>query len=159
MTAPAKNSTAPDVQSLVLSADVLETILHHLQEWLPNEGCGLLAGNIDAYGGGLPVCFYPGSNILHSPTRYRMADPEVIMAMRSIREANHELLAIVHSHPRTPPRPSATDLAELHYPRAAMLIVSFADTVPSLQAWRSGPPMYAIPVRAQHAIQHGCVFL
>jgi proteasome lid subunit RPN8/RPN11 len=129
------NSTGPGLQSLTLPGDIAATILAHLRDWLPNEGCGLLAGRRDRDGHGRASRFFPGTNVLHSPTRYRMADPEVVNALRTNRELDLDLLAIVHSHPVTKPAPSATDRAELNYPGAALLIVSFRMPEPEWAAW------------------------
>lgn len=64
-----------------------------------------------------------------------MADIEVINAFRLMRVQNRQLIAIAHSHPRTAARPSETDLAEMHYPEAAMVIVSFEHGEPDMAAW------------------------
>jgi proteasome lid subunit RPN8/RPN11 len=130
------NSNQPALQSLRISPAIWLQIRDHLREWLPNEGCGLLAGSISHDGVGIAIRFFPGFNVLHSPTRFRMADAEIIDAFRAMREGNLALIAIVHSHPRTAPRPSGTDLAELHYPEAAMLIVGFGAGEAEPAAWR-----------------------
>ena len=129
------NSNHPTLQSLRMTPAMWLQIRDHLGEWLPNEGCGLLAGRISGEGRGTAIQFFPGRNVLHSPTRFRMADAELIDAFRVIREAGLTLIAIVHSHPRTDPGPSPTDLAEFHYPDAAMLIVGYGTGEPEPAAW------------------------
>jgi proteasome lid subunit RPN8/RPN11 len=120
---------------LVLSDVLRREIVTHLQAWIPNEGCGLLAsvphGDVDR-----AVHFFPGTNIDRSPVRYTMDPVEVIGAMRRMRDEAWTLAAIVHSHPRTPPLPSRTDLREAYYPDARLIIVSFAMPVPELRCWR-----------------------
>lgn len=58
-------------------------------------------------------------------------------------DAGETFWGIVHSHVRTPARPSPTDVAMAFYPDALYLLVSLADEEadpitgrPSLRAWR-----------------------
>ena len=119
---------------LALSDTLRRQIVTHLEAWLPNEGCGLLASVPDV-SVDRAIHFFPGTNIDRSPVRYTMEPVEVIGAMRRMREENWSLAAIVHSHPRTPPNPSRTDLREAYYPDARLLIVSFAGDRPELGCW------------------------
>jgi proteasome lid subunit RPN8/RPN11 len=122
---------------LVIAEPIRDAIVAHLEAGLPNEGCGLLAGiNLGAHD--VAVRFYPGTNIDRSPVRYTMKPEEVIQAQKELRELREQgwfLAAIVHSHPRTPPTPSRTDLREAYYPKARLLIVSFAGVAPELGCW------------------------
>jgi proteasome lid subunit RPN8/RPN11 len=92
------------------------------------------------------VHFFPGTNELNSPTRYRMAGREVIEAHKIMRERDWWLAAIVHSHPRGPATLSPTDIREALYPHAALLIVDLSGPDPVARAWRveSGPPRAAV---------------
>ena len=107
---------------------------------------------------------FPGTNALASPTRFRMEPAEVIDAFRAMREEGMRLAAIFHSHPTSPPTLSPIDLAEAHYPEAAILIVSFAGDVPEAAAWRlerRGAQWAAaqIPIHVQASLRLGCVCL
>lgn len=128
---------APD--SLSISAQMRQEILHHLQSNLPNEGCGLLAVTRTADRTVIATHFYPGTNRDASPTRYTMDPAQVFAAFRDLAAHGWSLGAIVHSHPATPPTPSPTDLREAFYPEALMLIVSFATDPPVMRAWRVPP--------------------
>jgi [CysO sulfur-carrier protein]-S-L-cysteine hydrolase len=122
---------------LVIGRAMRDAIVAHLEAGLPNEGCGLLAGR-RLGANDVAVRFYPGTNIDRSPVRYTMKPEEVIQAQKEMRETRNQgwfLAAIVHSHPRTRPAPSRTDLREAYYPRARMLIVSFASGTPELGCW------------------------
>jgi proteasome lid subunit RPN8/RPN11 len=144
------NSTHPVLRSLRISPQIIDEMQDHMRSWLPNEGCGLLGGHIDAEGTGVAVRFYPGNNVLHSPHRYQMAGLEVVDIFRQIREAELCLLAIVHSHPATLSRPSHVDLAELKHPEAAMVIFSFLSDEPTVAAWLAASgneePFHEIPI-------------
>jgi [CysO sulfur-carrier protein]-S-L-cysteine hydrolase len=125
------------VRPLVIGPIMRNAILAHLAASLPNEGCGLLAG-MSLGANDMAVRYYPGTNIDHSPVRYTMKPEEVIQAQKEMRDMRAQgwfLAAIVHSHPRTPPTPSRTDLREAYYPRSRMLIVTFAGEAPELKCW------------------------
>ena len=68
--------------------------------------------------------FLPVENMLHSPVRFQMEPSAQFKALLNIEEAGQELLAIFHSHPTGPARPSETDVAEFYYPGALVLIAS-----------------------------------
>lgn len=139
---------------LVVVERMRDAILAHLQDSLPNEGCGLLAamsvGDVD-----LAVRFYPGANTDHSPVRYTMKAEEVIAAQKDLREMRDQgwfLGAIVHSHPHTEPAPSRTDLKESYYPAARMLIVSFAGGTPAMGCWTLAGDREARTFRASELV-------
>jgi len=107
--------------NLALDSGLLETIVEHARSAYPLEGCGLLAGN-----GNSATRFIPITNSLASATAYEMDPEELIGTLRSIRESGEILVAIYHSHPKGPARPSARDIGRAYYPEAAHLIVSLA---------------------------------
>jgi proteasome lid subunit RPN8/RPN11 len=113
-----------------------DALIDHLRAGLPNEGCGLIATH-DA-GDGTRTClrFYPGDNVDRSPTRFTMDSHQVLDAIEELEGKGWELGVIIHSHPRTEPSPSKTDLAEAYYLESLFLIVSFAHSEPELRAWR-----------------------
>lgn len=86
------------------------------------EVCGLLAGRDST-----STRVFAITNDLASPTRFAMNLKEQVDAFLTIEKAGEELLAIYHSHPHGPARPSITDLAEAHYPGVVHLIWSRLD--------------------------------
>jgi proteasome lid subunit RPN8/RPN11 len=133
--------------SITLPLAIWRQVIVHLRQALPAEGCGLLA----AAGPRADVRimhFFPGTNELNSPTRFRMAGKEVIGAHKVMRERGWWLAAIVHSHPKGPATPSPTDLREALYPDAALLIVDLSGLEPVAKAWQvqTGPPKTATEV-------------
>jgi proteasome lid subunit RPN8/RPN11 len=109
-----------------LPAALYEEMVHHLTTRLPEEACGLVGGLVD----GLvahAVRVYPIENILHSPVAYEMDPLPQIRAMLDLEAADLELVAIFHSHPSGPARPSSTDVEQAYYPDSAYLIISLAD--------------------------------
>jgi len=141
---------------LLFTPEQWQHVIDHLRAALPNEGCGLLACAEDEHGDVTVLRIFPGTNMLKSPTRYRMAATEVIDAFRAMREQGLRLAAIFHSHPATPPTLSDIDLREANYPDAAILIVSFSAPLPEAAAWRLEPwgdqwAAAKIPIRIRSA--------
>ncbi len=111
--------------------EVLRTeIVRHAQAETPRESVGYLAGPA-----GLTATSYlPLANELQSPREFRTSPQSALAAHKLMRAERLELLAIVHSHPASPPVPSAADLAGNPYgDRLPWVIVSLAP--PLVRAW------------------------
>jgi proteasome lid subunit RPN8/RPN11 len=138
-------ATISNERPLVLSRPLLDEMVDHLRMALPDEGCGLVAEAFES--GEWSSCrFFPGDNIDHSPHRFTMDPRAVVDALRTIDDNGWRLGAIVHSHPTGTATPSPTDLAEVYYPEAAMLIVGLEDPVFNVRAWRLSPELEATEV-------------
>lgn len=107
--------------NLVLAPGLLELTIKHAKEKYPQEACGLLVGR------GAADRFIPMENTLASSTAFEMDPAKLISTLRDLRGAGEELVAIYHSHPRGPARPSKSDIERAYYPEAAHLIISLAD--------------------------------
>ena len=112
-------------ERLVLSRALRDEIVAHAKQEAPKECCGLVAGR-----DGVATRVIRCTN--ENPT------PEVRYSLREIRrvieieDAGEQLLAIYHSHPRSPAYPSPTDRREAYYPEAAYLLVSLRTPDPSV---------------------------
>ena len=89
----------------------------------PLETCGLVAGVVKQKNY-YAKTIIPVTNILHSPTRYRMDPKEQLEAFNRIEDLEQVLLSIYHAHPQGPDRPSPTDIDEAYYPECVYLIWS-----------------------------------
>jgi proteasome lid subunit RPN8/RPN11 len=107
--------------NLILAPGLLERIVEHAKQAYPNEGCGLLVGRQAA------ERFIPVRNISGSESEYEMEPSQLIGGLRGLRDTGEQLIAIYHSHPRGPARPSRSDIERAYYPEAAHLIISLAD--------------------------------
>jgi proteasome lid subunit RPN8/RPN11 len=83
------------------------------------------------------VRVYRATNVEHSQLRFMIDPKEQLRIDREIEEAGLELTAIYHSHTRTEPRPSETDLvfAKL-WPGVLWVIVGLARGEPDVRTWR-----------------------
>lgn len=106
-----------------LSSEIRERLLAHAREDLPNECCGLLGGGEDRE----PRTVYRASNAEASPLRYSLDAKDQFRIMQEMEQAGEELVGIYHSHTKSPPYPSQTDINLATYPGVAYLIVSLAD--------------------------------
>ena len=125
------------VSSLVLSPVLAAELLTHARAELPNEACGLLSGSLAS---GHATRFHPARNLEASPLRYNVHPEDLVRITFAIEDAGEELVAIFHSHTRSPAVPSATDLRAAMYPDPFYLMASLAnpDAAPAgaLRAWR-----------------------
>jgi proteasome lid subunit RPN8/RPN11 len=128
---------------LELRADLAEAVIGHARAELPNEACGLLSG-----AAGRVTTFHPARNALGSPRRFDLHPEDLVRLMFDMEAAGEELVAIFHSHPRSPAVPSPTDVRGAEYP-VPYLIASFeATSEPVLRAWWIASGTVAeIPVR------------
>lgn len=119
------------MRRLTLSRALLEEMLAHVRGLWPEEACGLVAG-LD----GQAMRAYPIENIHHSPALFEMDPLQQVRAMLAMEADGLALIAIYHSHPHGPPRPSLTDVANAYYPDAVQIIISLADRLrPSVRAF------------------------
>jgi proteasome lid subunit RPN8/RPN11 len=105
------------LEKLILTDDLVVQVGGHARTCLPQEACGLLAGN-----GVHATTFLPVKNELGSPTAFRMDAQEQLNAFLWMEEQALDLLAVFHSHPHGPQTPSATDISEFYTPGTACLI-------------------------------------
>lgn len=106
---------------MILTREQLEQLITQARHDAPNETWGIIGGK-----DGRALKIYPMKNVhATSETRY-VADPqELLQVLREIEdEKQWDILAIYHSHPKTQPYPSATDIAEAHYPDSVYIIIS-----------------------------------
>jgi proteasome lid subunit RPN8/RPN11 len=125
------------VADLTLPRPIAEALMAHARAQEPNEACGLLAGSV--FTGGA-TAYHPARNAEASPLRYTVHPDDLLRITLAIDDAGEDLLAIFHSHTRSPAVPSATDLREARYREPFYLIASLSGPAVSaersLRAWR-----------------------
>ena len=131
------NAGPIDAGPLEIPSSILQRMIEHCQREAPLEACGLLGGTAPR-----ARTFYPLRNRANSATLYDADPTDLILAVREIREAAADIVAIYHSHPRWAAIPSRTDLAENHYDDVPRIIVSLLDDQPDVRIWRLEPDRY-----------------
>lgn len=111
-------------------------IVEHCRRALPNEACGLLAGDAPPARGGHPTRWLPARNAYPSPYRYELHPDDLLRLSLAIDDAGEVIWGIVHSHVASAAVPSPTDLREWRHPEALQLVVSLCAAAPELRAWR-----------------------
>jgi [CysO sulfur-carrier protein]-S-L-cysteine hydrolase len=116
---------------LRISRQLLDEIIAHAREDAPNECCGMIATS-----DGEAVTVHRARNTAASPFKYEMDGMEQYRIQTAIEDAGFELGAIYHSHTRSAPEPSQTDINLAFYPEALYVIVGVAGDEPDVRAWR-----------------------
>ena len=80
---------------------------------------------------GEAVAVHRARNTAASPFRYEMDGMEQYRIQTAIEDAGHELGAIYHSHTRSAPEPSQTDINLAFYPEALYVIVGLKGPEPT----------------------------
>jgi proteasome lid subunit RPN8/RPN11 len=104
-----------------ISQALYDELVAHAREDAPNECCGMVATR-----DGDAVAVHRAQNSAHSPLRYEIDGPDQYRIQMAIDNAGLDLGAIYHSHTRSEPYPSQTDINLAFYPDALYIIVGLA---------------------------------
>jgi proteasome lid subunit RPN8/RPN11 len=117
---------------LRISRQLLDEVVDHARADAPNECCGMIAAR-----DGEAVAVHRARNVAATPKlRYEMDGMEQYRIQSTIEDEGLELGAIYHSHTRSAPTPSQTDINLAFYPDALYVIVGVEDDEPDVRAWR-----------------------
>jgi proteasome lid subunit RPN8/RPN11 len=94
-------------------------LVEHAAAAAPIEACGILAGRA-----GVVETFHPMTNADNATDHFTMVPKEQFAAAKAIRAAGQEMLAVYHSHPASPARPSAEDIRLAAAPGVVYVILS-----------------------------------
>ncbi|MGI8571153.1 MAG: Mov34/MPN/PAD-1 family protein [Solirubrobacteraceae bacterium] len=113
-----------------ISRELYDEIVDHARAEAPNECCGMVASR-----NGSAVTVHRAINAAASPLRYEIDGAEQYRIQMEIYDAGFDLGAIYHSHTRTEPYPSQTDINLAFYPDAVYLIVGLAGAEPEMRGF------------------------
>jgi proteasome lid subunit RPN8/RPN11 len=107
---------------IAIPKTIHDDMITHAQEGFPLEVCGLLGGVGDTVSANYRMTNTDASN------EHFMMDPrEQFAVVKELRAKGLSMLAIYHSHPETPARPSEEDIKLALTPDVSYLIISLAD--------------------------------
>jgi [CysO sulfur-carrier protein]-S-L-cysteine hydrolase len=107
---------------LEIPQGIHQAVLAHAISGFPLEVCGILGGS------GLVVqSHYPMTNTDASNDHFMMDPKEQFAVVKALRAGAQQMVAIYHSHPESPARPSVEDIRLALTPDVCHLIVSVLD--------------------------------
>ena len=121
-----------------ISRALLDDVIAHARAEAPNECVGMIASR-----DGEAVAVHRAANKAASPLRYEIDGMEQYRIQTAIEDAGMELGAIYHSHTRSAPYPSQTDINLAFYPESLYVIVGVKDDDPDVRAWRIADGAYS----------------
>jgi len=133
-----------------ISRELLDELVAHAREEAPNECCGVVAvepglspqsahgprsrggaGGVDDPAPPRAARLHRAVNTAASPLRFEVDGRELLRMIEAIEQDGHELGAIYHSHTRTAPYPSQTDINfAANWPGVEWIIVGLAGEEP-----------------------------
>ena len=111
---------------------IYDTIIDHAREGFPLEVCGILGG----LEGEVSIQF-PMTNVDASSEHFTLDPKEQFRVIKELRSRKLEMVAVYHSHPASPARPSAEDIRLALTPDISHVIVSLVEPdTPVLKSFR-----------------------
>jgi len=107
---------------LEIPTNIFEQMVAQAKALAPIEACGILAGKDNK-----AEKLFEMTNADNRSDHFMMEPKEQFTVVKNIRSADLEMLAIYHSHPETPARPSAEDIRLALTPDVIYVIVSLQD--------------------------------
>jgi [CysO sulfur-carrier protein]-S-L-cysteine hydrolase len=116
---------------VLLAQTLLDELIAHAREEAPNECCGVIS-----LAGGLARGVHRTVNLKASPLAFEVDGLELLRIGAEIEDAGAELGGIYHSHTRTAPYPSQTDINfAANWPGVEWVIVGLADGEPEARSY------------------------
>ena len=109
-----------------------DDMIAHAREGFPLEVCGILGGVNDTVS-----AIYRMTNTDASNEHFMMDPREQFAVVKGLRAKGLAMLAVYHSHPETPARPSVEDIRLALTPDVSYVIISLADAaVPEIKSYK-----------------------
>lgn len=122
------------MKKVIIKRRDVEEMIRHAREKLPNEACGLIAGN-DHGDERVIEKVYDLTNTDASREHFSLDPREQLQAVKDMRARGLKPLGNWHSHPETPSRPSREDIRLAYDSKASYLILSLMEETPVLHSF------------------------
>lgn len=117
---------------LQISHAIHDDMIAHAKEGFPLEVCGILGGSGESIS-----TIYRMTNTDASNEHFMMDPKEQFAVIKDLRAKGLAMLAIYHSHPETPARPSEEDIRLALTPDVSYVIISLADAAaPDIKSYK-----------------------
>ena len=110
------------MKTLEMPKRIYAKLVEHALRVAPLEACGILSGRDSE-----AQAYYEMTNADQSREHYSMVPQEQFKVIKAIRGAEQEMLAIFHSHPETPARPSQEDIRLAWTPNVVYVVASLQE--------------------------------
>ena len=117
---------------LSVSASLYNAMVASCVRALPNEGCGLLLGNVD----GTIVDVVTSPNVADSAKVYEVDSRVLLRTFRRAEDEGLEVLGVYHSHTHSEAYPSPTDVVQAPDPLWHYVLVSLRDVPVVVRSFR-----------------------
>ncbi len=137
---------------LLLPRDLHLEMVAHCIGGLPDEACGVLAGDPAT---GTVARLYPTRNASGSARVYTVDSRDLLRADRDAERNGTQLIGVFHSHTHTDAYPSPTDVDQAPDPSWHYVVVSLRDTHPVVRSYRiaeGSPEEESVVVLGQVAV-------
>ncbi len=141
-----------------IAADLLDEIVAHALEDPKIECCGVVAVRPvdpdDADGEKVATSVFRAENVYASPLKFQIDGDELLKLWKACQEDGGDLGAIYHSHVRSEPKPSQTDISfAALWPGVEWVIVGLASgEQPLVKSYLiDGPEVQEVPVDVTEA--------
>jgi len=115
-----------------ISRQLLDEMIEHAQVEAPNECCGMIATE-----DGHATKVYRATNLAASPLKYEIDPLDQMRIQDDIDDNGWDLTVIYHSHTRSEPYPSQTDI-NLALPGVLYTIIGLAAKEPVVRTFKIG---------------------
>ncbi|AJE02786.1 M67 family metallopeptidase [Geobacter pickeringii] len=116
---------------LKIPHNIYDDLIAHARADFPIEACGILGG-ID----GAVSAIFRMANTDRSNEHFMMDPKEQFAVVKELRSRGLAMLAVYHSHPESPARPSEEDIRLALTPGVSYVIVSLAGAEPDVKSFR-----------------------
>jgi len=118
------------MSTLKIPNDIYAEIVDQARAEAPIEACGMLAGSE-----GRASKLYRMTNADAANDHFMMTPEEQFAVVKDIRAEGLAMLAVYHSHPESPARPSEEDIRLALTPGVIYVIVSLASETPVIKGF------------------------
>ncbi|SFB35329.1 Proteasome lid subunit RPN8/RPN11, contains Jab1/MPN metalloenzyme (JAMM) motif [Acetitomaculum ruminis DSM 5522] len=122
--------------------NLYDDLINYAKEHLPEEACGLLAGEEEKDGTRFIKKIYYLENIDHASDHFSLDAKDQMEAVKDMRKLGLKPLGNWHSHPESPSRPSLEDIKLAYDSKASYFILSLMAKNPVLNSYHVENEIY-----------------